>query len=164
MLRSPSDNGGRYGLPYGIVDAYQAKFVGMDRATLATAARALLEATGLDFSEDAGRLHPIRFPAAVQSKIGANHSFVGLELRDEDSLHLRGNLVGLTQPKTGQNDFYLRLSEDHAAFYFEPDRRKAASALRRQSGGKPSKALRAMQAVYSPDNCCFTGLWRACFG
>ena len=89
VLRSPSENGGRYGLPYGVVDAYQAKFMGMDRAALATAARALLETTGLDFCEDAGRLHPIRFPASVQAKLGSNHSFVGLELRDEDSLHLR---------------------------------------------------------------------------
>ena len=38
--------------------------------------RAPFETTGLDFSEDASRLHPIRFPAAVQSKLGANHGFV----------------------------------------------------------------------------------------
>ena len=91
-------------------------------------------------------------------------SYWRLQTRGFQEQLRRGDLAGLTGPKTGQHGFYLRLSEDHAAFYFEPDRQRAASALKRQSGGKPSKALRAMQAVYSPDHCCFAGLWRACFG
>ena len=75
--------------------------MGGDHATLATAACVLFETTGLDFSEEDSGLHPIRFPAAVQSKLGASHSFVELELRDEDSLHLKGNIERLTSPITG---------------------------------------------------------------
>ena len=70
--------------PCGVVDAYQAKTVGVDHANVATAACVLFETTGLDFREDACRLHPIHFPAAVQYKLGANHSFVELDLRDEN--------------------------------------------------------------------------------
>ena len=165
VLRSQSENGGRYALPCGVTDPYQVKFAGIDRASLATAAKVLCETTGLDFIENDHRLHPIRFPASVQSRLGQQYSFVSLELRDEDSVHLRSdNLEGLTLPKTGQKKFYLRLSQNHTAFYFEPDRLKAASAIKRQSGGKPAKALRAMQAVYTPNDCCFTGIWRAIFG
>ena len=152
------------GLPCGVLDAYQAKFVGVNHASLATAARVLFETTGLDFSEDASRLHPIHFPAAVQSKLGAKHIFAELELRDEDSLHLKGNSERLTSPNTGPKSFFLQLSNEYTDFYFEPDRRKVAAAVRRQSEGKPSKAVWGMQAVYNPDDCFFAAIWRACFG
>ena len=117
-----------------MVDAYQAKFVGVNHATLATAACVLLETTGLDFSEDASRLHRIHFPAAVQSKLGAKHIFAELELRDEDSLHLKGNSERLTSPNTGPKNFFLQRSNEYTDVYFEPDRGKAAAAVRHQSG------------------------------
>ena len=163
VLRTKSEKE-KWGLPRGVVDAYQAKFVGVNHATLATAACVLLETTGLDFSEDASRLHRIHFPAAVQSKLGAKHIFAELELRDEDSLHLKGNSERLTSPNTGPKNFFLQLSNEYTDFYFEPDRRKVAAAVRRQSEGKPSKAVWGMQAVYNPDDCFFAAIWRACFG
>ena len=136
VLRTKSEKE-KCGLPCGVVDAYQANFAGLDHANLATAARVPFETTGLDFSEDASRLHPIRFPAAVQSKLGANHSFVELELRDEDSLHLQGNIERLTSSENA----FLQLSKEYTDFHFEPDHQKAAAAVKRQSGGKPSKAV-----------------------
>mmetsp|Transcript_1762 Transcript_1762/g.3168 ORF Transcript_1762/g.3168 Transcript_1762/m.3168 type:complete len:185 (-) Transcript_1762:305-859(-) len=162
LLRSREKGG--YKLPGGLVDSNEAKYLGLENATVVAAVRDLLQATGMDLTSETHRLHRIRFPAGVQSKLGMNYNFYELQLRDDDSLHLKGDLRGLTQPKTGQSDFYLRLSDENKGFYFEPDRQKAASALKRQSNGKPSKALRATQAVYSPDNCCLVCLWRYFFG
>ena len=74
---------------------------------MATAACVLLETTGLDFSEDASRLHRIHFPAAVQSKLGAKHIFAELELRDEDSLHLKGNSERFNFAQYGSEELFL---------------------------------------------------------
>mmetsp|Transcript_60769 Transcript_60769/g.113626 ORF Transcript_60769/g.113626 Transcript_60769/m.113626 type:complete len:189 (-) Transcript_60769:73-639(-) len=164
LLRSEKPKKGtHYQLPGGHVDFYEAKFYGWENATAAAALRELHEETGLDFSAEKNRLHRIMFPANVQARLGQRY-FYEVRLRDDDSLHLKGCLDGLEASKTGENNFYLRLSSEHTGFAFEPDLHKAAEALQYHSGGKCSRALLATQSVYSPDNCCLLGVWRYLMG
>ncbi|GBG25103.1 Hypothetical Protein FCC1311_013202 [Hondaea fermentalgiana] len=101
------------------------------------AAREVFEETGIDLRANLARLRLAVFPDGTTQLKG--RQFFRLTLTDADA-------VGDRAPDSGE-DFRLNLSDEHVGFVFEKDAENLALMIDQHSGGKCSRAVRALECV-----------------